>query len=269
MSYARWISAVACVGMVVLMVCVAGQAEPDAQAPTTKTAPKPAVKTGTTQHTFSETITEKVRGKYLLFLPENTGKPGVKLPLILFLHGSGERGNNVADVGKIGLPKAAKSQPGFPFIVLSPQCPAKKWWTDPDVTRMVMAMLDDICKTYPVDLDRVYLTGLSMGGFGAFALAEQYPERFAALVPLCGGGNPYLAKRLKNIPTRIYHGAKDRSVPLMLSKQMASAIKQFKGDVELKVYPKLGHNIWGVTYDNPKLYEWLLTHRRKSKRKSK
>ena len=268
MSYARWISAVACVGMVVLMVCVAGQAEPDAQT-TTKTAPKPAVKTGTTQHTFSETITEKVRGKYLLFLPENTGKPGVKLPLILFLHGSGERGNNVADVGKIGLPKAAKSQPGFPFIVLSPQCPAKKWWTDPDVTRMVMAMLDDICKTYPVDLDRVYLTGLSMGGFGAFALAEQYPERFAALVPLCGGGNPYLAKRLKNIPTRIYHGAKDRSVPLMLSKQMASAIKQFKGDVELKVYPKLGHNIWGVTYDNPKLYEWLLTHRRKSKRKSK
>ena len=157
MVYARWISAAACVGMVVLMICVAGQAEPDAKAPTpkpkptiatkptpkpkptiatkptpkpkptiaTKPTPKPklAVKTGTTQHTFSETITEKVRGKYLLFLPENTGKPGVKLPLILFLHGSGERGNNVAKVGTIGLPKAAKSQPGFPFVVLSPQCP--------------------------------------------------------------------------------------------------------------------------------------------------
>ncbi|MCD4825009.1 MAG: prolyl oligopeptidase family serine peptidase [Phycisphaerae bacterium] len=223
---------------------------------------KTRIRTGQSGHKFEKKVTKTIKGQYLLFLPEHYGKNGAKCPLILFLHGSGERGSNLSLVKKLGPPKVAPNQKGFPFIVLSPQCPAGKWWTDADIVQMVMTMLDDICDKYLVDRDRIYLTGLSMGGFGTWALAQQYPNRFAAIAPVCGGGNPYLAKRIKHIPVRIYHGAKDKNVPLHFAKQMAAVLKQIGGTVQLFVFPTRGHNVWTPTYSNGKLYEWFLQHRR-------
>ena len=227
--------------------------------------PKRDIKIGQSAHEFEMKITKTLKGKYLLFLPEMYGEDAQRLPMILFLHGSGERGNNLGRVKKFGPHKTAEEQKGFPFIVLSPQCPSGGWWTDVDVIEMVMGMLDEVCRNYLVDTNRIYLTGLSMGGFGTWGLAQQYPNRFAAIAPVSGGGNVYLGHRLKNVPARVFHGAKDKRVPLRRSREMAAALRGAGGNVELIVYPNLGHDIWDLTYSNPKLYEWFLQHRRGDK----
>ena len=124
-------------------------------------------------------------------------------------------------------------------------------------------MLDDVLSRYPADAERVYLTGLSMGGFGTWALAARSPERFAAIVPICGGGLPGKAGRLKDLPTWAFHGGRDRVVRPELSKRMVDAMKAAGAKkVELTIYPDAGHDSWTKTYDNPKLYEWLLKHKR-------
>lgn len=222
------------------------------------------IRTGMTDHAFQAEVTRDVSGKYALFLPEQYGKDNIRLPLILFLHGSGERGVDLEKVKKLGVPRVAMKQKGFPFIVLAPQCPPGRWWTDIEVTEMVMAMLDEVTEKYLVDTDRIYLTGLSMGGFGTWWLAQQYPDRFAAIVPVCGGGNPYLNERLIDMPTKVYHGAKDTAVPAMLSQQMVNALRMFAAQkklrppVELIIYPDRGHDAWTPAYDDTKLYEWLM-----------
>jgi predicted peptidase len=220
------------------------------------------VRTGQHGHQFDATVDCKLTGQYLLFLPEQYGRDDIDWPLIVFLHGSGERGRNLDRVRIHGPPKVAPKQPGFPFLVLSPQCPKGKWWQDVDVTLMVMSMIDEVVKAHDVDPDRIYLTGLSMGGFGTWSIAQQYPDRFAALAPVCGGGNPYLQNRLKDVPAWAFHGRQDKNVPLAFAQQMAGALKSAGGDVRLSVYPDLGHDVWTPTYDNPKLYEWFLEHRR-------
>jgi predicted peptidase len=101
---------------------------------------------------------------------------------------------------------------------------------------------------------------MSMGGFGAWDLAQKYPKKWAALAVVCGGGNPYLQMRVKNIPTRVFHGAKDKNVPMFNAQIMVGALKQLGGKVDLQVYPTLAHNVWKVTYDNPQLYEWFLSN---------
>ena len=126
------------------------------------------------------------------------------------------------------------------------------------------ALLEDAFERYPVDRTRVYLTGLSMGGYGAWYLASAYPELFAALVPVCGGGDPDEACTLKDIPTWAFHGAKDDVVPPSESVQMVEALKQCGGDVRLTLYPDLGHNSWTRTYNTMELYSWMLQHRNRS-----
>lgn len=224
--------------------------------------PNRNIKTGQSVHVFEKKITKTLKGKYLLFLPEGYGKDAQRSPLILFLHGSGERGDNLQKVKKFGPHKTAEGQKGFPFIVLSPQCPSGRWWTDVDVAEMVMGMLDEVSRSYLVDTNRIYLTGLSMGGFGTWGLAQQYPNRFAAIAPVSGGGNVYLVHRLKNVPARAFHGAKDKRVSLRGAREMTVVLQRSGGNAELTVYPNLGHDIWDLTYSNPKLYEWFLQHRR-------
>ena len=119
--------------------------------------------------------------------------------------------------------------------------------------------------TYRVDPDRVYLTGLSMGGYGTWALAAAHPEKFAAAVPICGGGDPDTAPRLKDIPLWVFHGAKDSTVLPRESKRMVEAVKKAGGDVKLTIYLDAGHDSWTATYDNPDLYKWLLDHKRAKK----
>lgn len=200
-----------------------------------------------------------VRMQYLLYLPENYAEQD-SWPLLLFLHGAGERGDDIELVKKHGPPKLIAEGKNFPFIVVSPQCPRDRWWEPFELT----ALLDVIVDRYNVDADRVYVTGLSMGGFGTWSLAAQTPERFAAIVPICGGGQKIWGRRLRELPTWVFHGAKDAVVPVAMSQEMVDALKQQGGEVKLTVYPQAGHNAWTKTYDNPELYEWLLGQRRKN-----
>lgn len=220
---------------------------------------------GQRSQTFKKTVTQTLSCKYLLFLPEGYGKNRQRWPLIMFLHGAGERGSDLKKVKKHGPPKIVENRKDFPFIVVSPQCPTGDWWTEK--VEVLINLLDDIVARYKVDKKRVYLTGLSMGGYGTWSLASAYPERFAAIAPICGGGSRIMALRLKNIPVWVFHGAKDRVVPLKESEEMVNAIRKRGGNVKLTIYPDAGHDSWTQTYNNQKLYDWFLEHRKSSKTK--
>jgi predicted peptidase len=185
----------------------------------------------------------------------------MRWPVILFLHGSGERGDDLTAVKKHGLPKFLDLQPDFPFIVVAPQCPEDEWWD----SATLAALLDRVERRYRVDSRRIYVTGLSMGGYGTWALALHQPRRFAAIAPVCGGGNRLLAKRIAHLPAWVFHGADDDIVPATQSEQMVKALRAAGGNPKLTLYPGTGHDSWTETYANLELYEWLLRHTRKAK----
>lgn len=214
-------------------------------------------------HLFEKTISKTLSCKYLLFLPEGYGEKEQKWPLILFLHGAGERGDDLNKVKVHGPPKIVEGGKDLPFIVVSPQCPQEQWWSN----EVLINLLDDIESRYEVDKERIYLTGLSMGGFGTWSLASSYPERFAAIAPICGGGEPILAGLLRDVPVWVFHGAKDELVPPKRSEEMVEAVRRKGGDVRLTVYPEAGHDSWTQTYQNEKLYDWFLSHRKVHKTK--
>jgi predicted peptidase len=221
---------------------------------------------GQSEQMFQKEITKTVSLKYLLYLPKGYGgKKDQKWPLMLFLHGAGERGDDTNLVKKHGPPKLIDQGKEFPFIIVSPQCPLNSWW--PEQVDALTALLDEVQAKYAVDPDRVYLTGLSMGGFGSWTLATRYPKRFAAVAPICGGGDRYLASRLRDVPVWAFHGGKDPVVPVQASKDMVEALKKAGGDVQLTIYPEAQHDSWTETYNNPKLYEWFLSHRRGQEKK--
>jgi predicted peptidase len=195
--------------------------------------------------------------KYWLFLPADYKKDG-STPLMLFLHGAGERGNNLELVKKWGPPKLVAKDPKFQFLVVSPQCPKGERW---DVEQMV-ALVKHVAATHRVDRQRMYCTGLSMGGYGTWAITAKYPKLFAAAVPICGGGDPANATALAKLPIWAFHGDKDTSVPLERSQVMVDAIREAGGDAKLEIYPGVGHNSWSQTYANPELYRWLLSHQK-------
>ncbi len=200
-----------------------------------------------------------VKLDYWIYLPPDYEKQE-SWPLLLFLHGAGERGSDLDLVKKHGPPKLIDEGKQFPFIVVSPQCPADGSWLSKllDLTTLI----DEIESKYKVDKDRVYLTGLSMGGFGTWALATYTPGRFAAIVPICGGGEAISARRIGNVPAWVFHGAKDPVVPLKRSEDMVEAFKRVSKEVKFTVYPDAKHDSWTETYNNPELYEWLLAQKR-------
>ena len=201
--------------------------------------------------------TIKVTMKYLIYLPKDYDQKE-SWPLMLFLHGAGERGDNLDRVRQHGPPKLIDAGKQFPFIVVSPQCPNGQSWEPFKLT----ALLDEIAEKYKVDQDRIYLTGLSMGGFGTWALAAHTPNRFAAIVPICGGGDPSWARRIAHIPAWVFHGGKDPTVPIENSKKMVEALKKAGGDPKFTIYPDAGHDSWTQAYNTPELYEWLLQQKR-------
>ena len=214
-----------------------------------------------TEREFEKEVKTTLSLKYLLFLPEDYEKYHGEWPLMLFLHGAGERGDDLELVKKHGPPKIVETQPDFPFILVSPQCPAGVWWTDK--LDELEGLLDEITARYRVDESRVYLTGLSMGGFGTWALGARCPDRFAAIVPICGGGSFVHRHALRRMPTWVFHGAKDNTVPLEESERMVEALRKAGNpEVRFTVYPEAGHDSWTETYDNPELYNWLLEHQR-------
>lgn len=194
---------------------------------------------------------------YLIYLPPEYQQKE-KWPLLLFLHGAGERGNDLDLVKIHGPPKLIGQGKDFPFVVVSPQCPEDQWWEPVSLT----ALIDHIEQKYKIDPERIYVTGLSMGGFGTWSLAAHIPDRLAAIAPVCGGGERFMARRIGRLPAWVFHGAKDEVVPLERSEEMVEAIRKEGAEVEFTVYPDAGHDSWTDTYNNPKLYEWFLSHRR-------
>jgi predicted peptidase len=221
---------------------------------------------GETASHFDKVIQRHVSLDYLVYLPDAAGKTHQRWPAIIFLHGSGERGTNVWDVTMHGPPKIVKSEKDFPFIVLSPQCPPGQQWQVDDVVSFVKNME----RRYPIDRNRIYLTGLSMGGSGTWNILLAHPGIFAAAVPICGradtNGLPFIApekmEKIKHLPIWIFHGEKDPTVPVSASKEMAAALEKLGANVKLTIYPEAKHDSWTQTYANPALYDWLLSQNR-------
>ncbi len=195
---------------------------------------------------------------YLLYLPEDYNTTQQDFPLIVFLHGIGERGTDVNQVKSNGLPKRIEQGNQFPFIVVSPQCPTQSWWTHE--TSAILALIDEISEAYRVDTKRIYLTGLSMGGFGTWSIAGVHPDRFAAIAPICGGGYTFMTPNMKNLPIWAFHGDADQVVPVEKSKEMVEAVNNVGGNAKLTIYPGVNHDSWTQTYENDELYEWFLLH---------
>jgi len=207
--------------------------------------------------------TEKQTVSYLLFLPTDYDATSEKQwPLLLSLHGSSLRGDDINKVKNYGLPKLLtdpEKAKDWPFVTVSPQCPAGLHWSPLQLN----LLLDEIEKAYSIDKNRIYVTGVSLGGFGTWNLLYHFPDRFAAGVPVCNGFDPAVAERFVDIPIWAFHGAKDTTVKVEWSSNMVDAIKAKGGNnIKLTIYPDLGHTIWAETYGNPELYRWLLTQKK-------
>ncbi len=201
-------------------------------------------------------------GKYVVYVPSSY-KADKEFPLILFLHGMGETGADGKLQLKNGLPAMLKKKTDFPFIAVFPQAQKRTWSAESKEGKRAMAILAEVEKAYKVDSKRVYLTGLSMGGFGTWSLAVAYPDKWAAIVPVCGGGNPKLAEKIKGIPCWCFHGDADPAVPVKMSRDMIAALKKAGGNPKYDEYKGVGHNSWERAYATAELYTWLLAQKRK------
>lgn len=204
---------------------------------------------------FEGTYKENVGLNYLIYFPKDYSEDK-SFPLLLFLHGAGERGNDLNLVPKHGLPKLIEEGKDFPFVVVSPQCPINKKWN----TNALIALIDEIVSKHKIDEDRIYVTGLSMGGNGTWRLATEIGDRLAAIIPICGWGEPFDVCSLGNLPVWAFHGAKDLIVPVSSSQVLVNRLNYCKGNAKITIYPESGHDSWTETYNNPEIYEWLLSH---------
>jgi predicted peptidase len=209
-----------------------------------------------------------VRVRYMLFVPRDYKADGEPWPLMLFLHGYGECSDTDLDRVKIhGPAKIVDSRPDFPFVLVTPQCPPferdMKLISTAWKPEQLVQLLDHVSGKLNIDGARVYVTGLSMGGYGTWRLVAAHPERFAAAAPICGGGEPEkMAEPLTGVPIWAFHGALDEIVPLARSEEMVEAVRRAGGDVRLTVYPEVAHDSWVRTYGDEAVYDWLLSHRR-------
>ena len=190
------------------------------------------------------------------YLPQNFDSTK-KYPLVLFLHGAGERGDDLEIATRHGYLKYVREEgKEYPFICIAPQCPDNKYWGC--YTESLLAFLDYICDILPIDRQRIYLTGFSMGGTGTWMLAMAAPERFAAIAPICGSGIYWNAGSLKDIPVFMYHGDCDNVVPIEGSIDMLKAINKSGGNAQLKICYGVGHNAWDYAYTDDALTEWMM-----------
>ena len=211
---------------------------------------------------------EEVQPAVLYVPPDYT--PDREWPLIVFLHGKGERDSDGQKQTEVGIGRAIRLHPErFPALVFMPQCSRQTTWTGRGSSRAADPFLhiDDgiarILDRYNVDDDRISLTGLSMGGFGTFAYGAANIDTFSALMPVCGGGNPTDAAILAKRPMRVFHGGDDTVVAPERSRDMVEAIQREGGDVEYTEYPGVGHNSWDRAYGDADAIEWLLAQRRR------
>jgi len=208
-----------------------------------------------------ETGEHEVTLRYLLYLPADYDQAkDTAWPLVLFLHGSGERGDDIERVKIHGPPKLAGGGKQFPFVLCSPQCPAGSRWNAGELDQLV----ETLAGAYRIDRQRLYVTGLSMGGAGTWSLVASQPEKFAAAMPLCGRGDLEAIDQLAKTPTWILVGGKDRPETVQNCQDMANALTKAGGQGRFTLYFELPHDCWTITYNNPETYDWLLAQRRKT-----
>lgn len=200
--------------------------------------------------------------RFWLYLPRDYRTDGAPWPLVFFLHGSGQRGSDLAQVKVHGPPKLVEQGKAFPFILVSPQLDVGQRW-DPHALQALARVLQG---RLHVDADRISVTGLSLGGHGTWHWACAYPGQFAAIAPVCGFGVATQACTMRSVPVRAYHGDADSVVPLAAQQGMVDALRRCGGRAEFIVYPGVGHNAWDQAYADPALYAWLLAARRSASR---
>ena len=217
--------------------------------------------------------------QYVVYVPANW-TANEKWPVILFLHGAGERGDDGQKQTTVGIGKALRQFPErYPAIVVMPQCRAQMQWTDPAMEEQAFAALHSTMKEFNGDPQRVYLTGLSMGGYGTFNIAAKYPGRFAAFAPICGdvdtdppaaAADPtiadplgYVALRIGSTPIWIFHGSDDPAVPVHGSRDMAATLRALGGHVHYTEYPGVRHNSWDRAYSDSEFAAWLFQQKLK------
>ncbi|MCX7602113.1 MAG: alpha/beta fold hydrolase [Meiothermus sp.] len=204
---------------------------------------------------------------YALYLPQGQAPRG-GWPLILFLHGSGERGRDGKKQATVGLGPAIQANPkSWPAVVLMPQCPKEAQWRGEPLAR-AYELLGQIETQYQTNPRRVYLTGLSMGGYGCWNLACQYPERFAAVAPICGAGDPFLVwQRLSRVPIWNFHGAADEVVPVSFSRALTDALaKAGNAQARYTEYPTEKHDVWNRVYRESEFIRWLFAQQKRKTR---
>jgi len=198
---------------------------------------------------------------YLLYLPR-TYDPEKKYPLVLFLHGANERGDDLSELLRYGLPKMLGNGFDYEAVVVSPQCKAGFTWNSQ--TEKLREFLAFVIGKYNIDEDAVSVTGLSMGGFGTWQMICDYPGLFSAAAPICGGGMPWRADTIAHLPIRIFHGEKDTDVDPFYSKDFYRKLKECNAeDVEIFLYPDVAHKSWDPAYEESDLLDWLVSQRRK------
>jgi predicted peptidase len=220
--------------------------------------------------------------RYVVYVPPDWSAER-KWPAVLFLHGAGERGDDGLVQSEVGLGGAIRRHVDrFPAVVVMPQCRRGVWWTEPAMMAQALAALEQTMKEFNGDTDRVYLTGLSMGGYGTWGLAARYPGKFAALAPVCGGirlparvaaqsqpqpedpaADPYeeAAKKVGSTPAWVFHGGADPTVPVTESRKMVEAIKAAGGNTRYTEYEGVGHNSWDKAYNEPEFPAWMFSQR--------
>jgi predicted peptidase len=214
---------------------------------------------------------------YRFAAPEKT-EEGKQYPLVLFLHGAGERGTDNKAQLKHGVNDILKgaADSGEPVFLIAPQCPPERWWSEPTPDRIglkdaggknplldaVLALVEETAKKHPIDRKRIYITGISMGGFGTWDMLARSPQTWAVALPICGGGDKETVAGFKHIPIRIYHGAADEVVPPEASDRMAMALGNIGGKATIRLYPGVGHDSWTQTYKDPEVIKWLFAQRK-------
>jgi predicted peptidase len=215
--------------------------------------------TGQQEKSFSGEVTQRVALNYLLHLPPEY-ETNEHWPLIIYLHDYDARGSDLSLLLHNGLSGRIATGADYPAIVVSPQCPDDCFW--PEQTTELKALLDHLLLHYKVNARRVYLTGLNLGGFGVWALAARFPQCFAAIAPVGGGGEWWMLERLKTVPTWAFHLDGDDVVPLIETKVLVRRIRTAGGNARMTVYADFQHELWNKVYDNPELFSWLLEQQR-------
>ncbi|MES2731769.1 MAG: prolyl oligopeptidase family serine peptidase [Bacteroidota bacterium] len=205
------------------------------------------------------TVKSKSKYEYLLYLPKDYSQGKRTYPLVIYLHGGAHRGSDLSKLKEYGLPYLVDQGRDFKFIIASPQCPEGKYWS---TDHWFDSLYTDLLAQYRINQRQIYVTGISMGGFGAWQVAVEYPARFAAIVPLCGGCNDSTQVcKIKNVPVWAFHGTTDDMIPISETERLVNRLQQCKGKVKFSRLENEGHAIQYL-YENEKIYEWMLKQKK-------